>query len=73
MHPFFTGKGQSLVKNLPFNRILSETDGPFCQEDGRIIYPQDVHIVNQSIANIRGIEQSLVTEKIKSNLLELLS
>ena len=35
-------RGRKLVESLPLNRLLTETDGPFTEEDGRPARPWDV-------------------------------
>ncbi|ULN47773.1 TatD family hydrolase [Mycolicibacterium goodii] len=68
-----TAKGQALVKALPLNRILTETDGPFTlSEDQRPAEPRSTHEVVNAIAALRSAERSGVTAAVVSNLLTLL-
>ncbi|RRH91092.1 TatD family deoxyribonuclease [Mesorhizobium tamadayense] len=46
-------RGRSLVSDLPIDRILTETDGPFTQVDGRPSEPADVETTVAAIADVR--------------------
>lgn len=45
-------RGRALVTELPINRILTETDGPFTQIDGRPSEPADVKATVAAIADV---------------------
>ena len=42
-------RGRSLVSDLPIDRILTETDGPFTQVDGRPSEPADVKAADSDV------------------------
>lgn len=64
---------RAVVATLPFERLLTETDGPFIQISGRPSRPADVSVVVQALALIRCVEPSTVTALMLNNLKELLS
>lgn len=67
-----TDRGRSLVRDLPIDRILTETDGPFTQVDGRPSEPADVKATAAAIADLRQVPVSAVTAAVDSNLSSLL-
>ncbi|MFS8037048.1 Qat anti-phage system TatD family nuclease QatD [Xanthobacter sp. AM11] len=68
-----TDRGRSLVRELPIDRILTETDGPFTQVDGRPSEPADVKATAAAIADIRKVPVGAVTAAVRSNLSSLLA
>lgn len=64
-----TKNGRALVAAMPPERVLSETDGPFCRVDGRRAEPHDVCVVEQELAALWGIPSIDVRARIWQNLL----
>lgn len=62
----------ALLKELPINRILSETDGPFTQCNGRPTRPRDVCNVVNNLSRILGNTPELMAQTIMNNLQELI-
>lgn len=62
-------KRRQLVAALPRDRLLTETDGPFTQVDGRISRPDDVALAVGKLAELHGLtaqeEGSLILENLK--------
>ena len=65
-------RGRSVVATLPDDRILTETDAPFTQVDGRDAEPGDIPVVVESIARVRGVSVEALTETIYKNFRTLL-
>lgn len=65
-------RGRALVAELPINRILTETDGPFTQLDDRPSEPADVKATVISIARVLGLSPESVGKTVQSNLRSLL-
>ncbi|EKD63031.1 MAG: hypothetical protein ACD_51C00361G0013 [uncultured bacterium] len=63
-----TKKGQELLKNLPIERILTETDGPFIEWKGRPSKPGDVINTIFLLAKILGIPPLEVSKSVNLNL-----
>ena len=59
---------KNMVQTIPTDRILTETDGPFCQYKGRPIRPTDVQIVINELAALFDKEPSEVANTIAANL-----
>ncbi len=59
---------RDLVKSLPLDRILTETDGPFCQHKGRPVRPVDVSVVVDLLAQAMSREPTVVSKVVLSNL-----
>jgi TatD DNase family protein len=62
---------RDMVTTLPFNRILTETDGPFCQHNGHPIHPIEVTDVINLIAPIINMKPETVTRIIYENFVQL--
>lgn len=63
-----TDRGRELIGSLPQDRILTETDGPFTQLDGRPAEPPDAPVAAASLARILGISPQSAVKMIMSNL-----
>lgn len=63
---------RELVQQLPLNRILTETDGPFVQVDGVAIRPKSVSQTLVALAPLRGMEMEHLRSQVLRNLTELL-
>lgn len=67
-----TDKGKMLVADLPLDRLLTETDGPFTQANGRAAEPSDVGAAVSAIAASRGLSVEKVSRAVRLNLQSLL-
>lgn len=63
-----TKRGKELVSNIPKNRILLETDGPFAKSKGKSIMPWDTDMAIESIAYLWGVQSQEVERALLSNL-----
>jgi TatD DNase family protein len=57
-----------LVAAMPLDRILTETDGPFCQREGRSVRPADASVVVDLLAQVVGVELVTIRKAVLSNL-----
>lgn len=61
-------KHRAIIAELPLERLLTETDGPFIEFDGRPVRPRDVvHVVSQ-LAQLRNVTAEEMARKIVTNL-----
>lgn len=67
-----TPKHRALVACLPPDRLLTETDGPFVEIDGRPARPPDVAQAVAELATLRGMTADLMARQIVANLSALL-
>ena len=58
----------ALLKEIPLSRILTETDGPFTQSNGRPSRPADVQDVLHSLSRIRSLDVEFLSQQILRNL-----
>lgn len=65
-------KGRELAATIPFDRLLTETDGPFTLIEGRTACPVDVNSVVRSLANLRRSTPEVVITTVRKNLSTLL-
>lgn len=68
-----TKSGDALIKLLPLERILTETDGPFVKINHKPAHPRDVINVVNSLAGRFKITPEEISKKIFSNLKSLLN
>lgn len=66
-------RGCRLLAEIPRDRILTETDGPFVERDGESIGPGDVRPVLETIASLRDLDRNELRAQIIRNLTVLLS
>jgi TatD DNase family protein len=66
-------KRRALVQNLPQERLLTETDGPFTQTGSRPAFPSDVLLVVDELARMKGGSISAMEAMILRNLKSLLA
>lgn len=64
-------KGRALAAIMPRHRILTETDGPFAQLDGRAALPWDAEQAITVLAGVWGQPVPEVRAQIKDNLRHL--
>ncbi|WP_288051945.1 Qat anti-phage system TatD family nuclease QatD [Acidiphilium sp.] len=65
-------RGRSLVAELPMDRLLTETDGPFTHVEGRPAVPTDARRAIDGIARARHLAVDVVDRTIRANLQTLL-
>ena len=63
--------GRALASRMPRERLLTETDGPFANLDGRQVFPWDVEVAVQTLAKLWDIEPSDVNGVLRENLRRL--
>jgi TatD DNase family protein len=64
-------KGRGLAAQMPRDRILTETDGPFAQIEGRALLPWDAAKAESMLANLWGSNEDEVRDQLTSNLMRL--
>lgn len=60
-------KGEEIIRVIPHERILTETDGPFVEIDGRKCQPSDVGYVINKLSLIWRMSADETQQKIFSN------
>lgn len=65
-------RGRALVAELPMDRLLTETDGPFTQVDGRPAEPADTRRAVDAIARARNLNADAIDNAVRTNLQTLL-
>lgn len=68
-----SAKGRLLVAAMPQDRVLTETDGPFVQDDGRPVMPWDVADVIAELGVLWQIPADGAQQQLNSSLSQLLS
>ena len=65
--------GQKLISEIPFDKILTETDSPYTMIGNRKTRPNDVKVVINHLAKSNGLSAEFVENKIHSNFKDLIS
>ena len=65
-------KRTAIVESVPLRRLLTETDGPFTDINGRPCEPRDVETTVNELARQRSCSPESMRKQIVSNLKELL-
>lgn len=68
-----TDRGRALITDLPLDRLLTETDGPFTQINDRPSEPADVKTTIGDIAGVRNLPVGTIAAAVRSNLCSLLA
>lgn len=69
---FKNSKKEDIVKSIPMDRIMAETDGPYMSPEpfrGRINYPENVVLVYEKMASFFGLDKETLAKTIKENFL----
>jgi TatD DNase family protein len=64
---------KQLVGSLPLDRLLTETDGPFVEREGRPLRPRDVATTVAELAAVRTLSPEAMEDTILQNLRRLVS
>jgi len=65
--------GRRVLKSIPDDRVLTETDGPFVERSGQPVAPGEVLLVLNEIANMWGVDSETVRKRIVQSLGRLLT
>lgn len=65
-------KGQEIVKSIPKELILLETDGPFTKLNNNFLYPWDTKMILPYLSKIWEIDEERCYIQLKKNLNSLL-
>lgn len=66
-------KHRQLVGSLPLDRLLTETDGPFVEREGKPLRPRDVARTVNELAAVRDLSANAMEEAILQNLRRLVT
>lgn len=67
-----TTKGRRLLEGMPRDRVLTESDGPFAQDQGSPVLPWGLKGVIQALAELWGGSEIDVQRQLERNLASLL-
>jgi len=67
-----TNSGRQILRAIPLDRLLPESDGPFAQHSGTAVMPWEAHTIISEICESRGVSQKSVEEQFSLNLSEIL-
>jgi TatD DNase family protein len=62
-----SGEGRALVDCIPPERVLTETDGPYTEVDGRTSLPADIPAVVSALAERWGVDAESARRRVWGN------
>jgi TatD DNase family protein len=65
--------GRRILHEIPDDRLLTETDGPFVERNGEPIGPADVRPALDVISNLKTVQIAILRAQIVTNLRRLVS
>ncbi|ASA26431.1 hydrolase TatD [Paenibacillus donghaensis] len=65
-------KGMELIKNMPLDRILIESDAPFTKATKKLYNLDFIIRIEEGLSKIKGIELDSVNDILKNNFKQLL-
>lgn len=63
---------RAMVSTIPFDKLLTETDGPFTKTGTRPSVPTDVAVVVEMLASLHNVPLATIARTVRSNLRSLL-
>jgi TatD DNase family protein len=74
VNPAMTGskKGKTIIEQIPRDRVLTESDGPFINIENRQIVPADIHIVERALAELWRTDSAVVRSSVMHNFQRLM-
>jgi TatD DNase family protein len=64
--------GRKIISKIPTNRLLTETDGPFTEVNGRVAKPTDIPFILNGIAKIKNLPSNEINQIVEKNFKHLL-
>ena len=65
--------GRALTARMPRDRVLTETDGPFAQVDGKPVMPWQVETAMEALGEIWSISPDVAKQNVDDNFRRLLA
>ena len=62
-----SARGRALIRRLPSDRLLTETDAPFTTVNGRKSAPGDVTATAERLAVARGVSLQKMRQTLSAN------
>jgi TatD DNase family protein len=66
-----SAKSREQIATMPVDRVLTESDGPFAQQEGLPLYPWDINRAIDGLASIWSKSTSEVKAELHENLKRL--
>lgn len=63
--------GQEIINKIPMNYLLTESDGPFIDLNGKPVRPTDIKLVLQYLSATRNIQIDYIQKTIDENFVRL--
>lgn len=67
-----SAKGRSIIKKIPIDKLLPESDGPFTTLGSKILMPWDAIRISDTLEELWEIPKERVYEQLQQNLMNLL-
>lgn len=67
-----TKTGKDILRAIPLERLVPESDGPFARRNGTVVMPWDASTIISEICESRGLSEDFVSAQFRVNLTEIL-
>lgn len=67
-----SAKGRSIIKKIPMDKLLPESDGPFTNINSKVLMPWEAIRISDKLEELWEIPQEDIYEQLKNNLKKLM-
>lgn len=64
---FSSANARALIKNMPMDRVIAESDGPFAQYRKSTVMPWDIHLTTAELCQVWDCPEAKVKEVLAEN------
>jgi TatD DNase family protein len=64
--------GKKIIGKIPLDKLLTETDGPFIELNGKPVVPSDIQMLHSELALLKGMLSEEINVIVDSNFQELI-
>jgi TatD DNase family protein len=65
--------GKDIIADIPIDRLLTESDGPFVTNEGNVCSPLDIGTTIENLSRLKNIDPIELKSIVYSNLKRILS
>lgn len=70
---FSSSNGRELVRQMPMDRVVPESDGPFSQYFGKTVMPWDTDLTSRELSTLLGLSLEKAVQRLSDNGISLLN
>ncbi|MBN4047210.1 TatD family hydrolase [bacterium AH-315-P13] len=66
-------KGKNIIERIPKNHLLTESDGPYIESNGKTVKPINIGLIIEHLSKLYNVEKNSVEQLIKVNFYRLIN